>query len=84
LFQGPLGDLGQGLLQLPPCPFVADGLQGPRRRFGAQDALDRPSLKGLIPQGVFDRPVDILTLVMLFHPQDGSGLKATVSWMSLG
>ena len=84
MLQRPLGDLGQGLLQLPPRPFVADGLQGPRRRFGAQDPFDRSGLKGLIAQGVFDGPVDILTLVMLLHPQDGAGVEPTVAGMSGG
>jgi len=84
LLQGPLGDLGQGLLQLPPRPFVADGLQGPRRCFSAQDALNRSGLKGLVAQGVFDRPVDILTLVMLLHSQDGAGVEPTVAGMSGG
>ena len=84
MLQGPLGDLRQGLLQLPSRPFVADGLQGPRSRFGAKDPLNRSGLKSLIAQGVFDRPVDILTLVMLLHPQDGSGVEPTVAGMSGG
>ena len=84
LIQGPLGDFGQSLLKLLPCSFVANGLQGARGRLGPEDPLDRSCLKGLIPDGVFDRPVDILTLVVLLHPQDGSGLEPTVPGISFG
>jgi hypothetical protein len=84
LIQGPLGDLGQGLLKLLPGSFVANGLQGARDRLGPEDPFDGSGLKGLIPDGMFDGPVDILTLVLLFHPQDGSGVKPTVTGISLG
>lgn len=33
---------------------------------------------------MLDRPVDILTLVVLLHPQDVSGVEPAVSGMSLG
>jgi len=84
LIQGPLGDWGQGLLKLLPGSFVANGLQGARECLGPEDPLNGPSLKGLIPEGVLDGPVDILTWVMLLHPQDGSGVEPTVSGMSFG
>jgi hypothetical protein len=84
LGQEPLGDFGQGLLKLLPGSFVANGLQGARDSLGPEDPFDGSGLKGLIPDGMFDGPVDILTLVVLFHPQDGSGVKPTVSGMSLG
>ena len=84
MIQGPLGDLGQGLLKLLPGSFVANGLQGARECLGPQDSFDGSGLKGLILDGVLDGPVDILTLVMLLHPQDGSGVEPTVSGMSFG
>jgi len=84
LLQGPLGDLGESLLQLSPGAFVSDRFQGPRDRLSSQDSLNRSALKSLIAQGVFDRPMDILTLIIFLQPQDGSGVKATVSGMSLG
>ena len=42
------------------------------------------AFKGLIPDGVLDRPVDILTLVGFLQPQDVSGVEPAVSRMSLG
>ena len=84
LIQGPLHDFGQGLLKLLPCSFVSCGLQGARECLGPEDPLDGSSLKGLIPDGVFDRPVDILTLVVFLHAQDVSGMEPAVSRMSLG
>ena len=84
LIQGPLGDFGQNLLKLLPCSFVANGLQGARGRLGPEDPLDGSCFKSLIPDGVLDRPVDILTLVVLLHPQDVSGLKPAVSGISFG
>jgi len=67
LIQGPLGDLGQGLLKLLPGSFVANGLQGARDRLGPEDPFDGSGLKGLITDRVLDRPVDIITLVVLLH-----------------
>jgi len=84
LIQGPLGDFGQSLLKLLPCSFVADGLQGARGSLGPEDPLDGSCLKGLIPDRVLDRPVDILTLVVLLHTQDVAGVKPAVSGMSFG
>jgi len=84
LVQGPLGDFGQNLLKLLPCSFVANGLQGARGRLGPEDPLDGPGLKGLITDGVLDGPVDILTLIVLLHAQNGSGLEPTVSGVSFG
>src|SRR3990172_1849389 len=73
LIQGPLGDFGQDLLKLLPCSFVSYGLQGARQCLGPEDPLDGSCLKGLIPDRVLNRLVDILTLVVLLHPQDVSG-----------
>ena len=84
LIQGPLGDFGQSLLKLLPCPFVANGLQGARGRLGPEDPLDGSCLKSLITDGVLNGAVDILTLVMLLHAQDGPGLEPAVSGMSFG
>ena len=82
LIQGSLGDFRQGLLKLLPCSFVANGLQGARGRLGPQNPFDGSGLKGLIPDGVLDGPVDILTLVVFLHAQDRSGLESTVSGVS--
>ena len=84
LIQGPLGDFGQSLLKLLPCPFVANGLQSTQSRLSPKDPLDGSSLKGLIAEGMLDRLVDILTLVVLLHPQDVSGVEPTVSGMPFG
>ena len=84
LIQGPLRDFGQSLLKLLPCSFVSYGLQGTWGRLGPKDPLDGSSFKGLIADRVLDRPVDIITLVMLLHPEDVSGVKPTVSGMSFG
>ena len=84
MIQGPLGDFGQGLLKRLPGLFVSYGLQSAREGLGPEDPLDRSGLEGLIPDGVFDRPVDILTLVVFLHPQDVSGVKSAVSGMSFG
>jgi len=84
LIQGPLRDFGQSLLKLLPCSFVSYGLQGARGSLCPEDPLDGSSLKGLIPNRVLDRPVDILTLVMLLHPQDVAGVEPAVSGMSFG
>ena len=71
-------------MKLLPCPFVPDGLQGPRGSLGPEDPFDGSSFKGLIPDRVLNRLVDILTLVVLLHPQDVSGVEPAVSGMSLG
>ena len=84
LLQGPLGDLGESLLQLSPGAFVSDRFQGPRDRPGSQDSLNRSALKSLIAEGVFDRPMDILTLIIFLQPQDGSSVEATVAGMPCG
>jgi len=84
LIQGPLRDFGQSLLKLLPCSFVSYGLQGARGSLGPEDSFDGSCLKGLIPDRVLDRPVDVITLVMLLHPQDVSGLEPAVSGMSFG
>ena len=84
MLQGPLGDLGEGLLQLSPGAFISDRFQGPRDRPGSQDSFNRSALKSLIAEGMFDRPMDILTLIIFLQPQDGSGVEATVAGMSLG
>ena len=84
MIQGPLGDFGQSLLKLQPGSFVANGLQGARGGLGPENPLDGSCLKGLIPDGVFDGPVDILTLVVLLHPQDVSGVEPTVPGLSFG
>ena len=84
LIQGPLGDFGQSLLELLPGSFVAYGLQGARGSLGPENPLDRSSLKGLIPDRVLDRPVDIITLVMLLHPQDVASVESAVPGMFFG
>ena len=84
LIQGPLGDFGQGLLKLLPCSFVSYGLQGARGSLGPEDPFDGSCFKGLIPDRMLDRPVDVLTLVVLLHPQDVAGVKPAVSGVSLG
>ena len=84
MLQGPLRDLGQNLLKLLPGSFVSYGLQGAGACLGPEDPLDGSSLKGLIPEGVLDRPMDILTLVVFLQPQDVSGVEPTVSRMFLG
>jgi len=84
LIQGALGDFGQGFLKLLPRSFVSYGLQGAGNNFGPEDPFDRSCLKGLIPDGVFNRPVDVFTLVVLLHPQDVSGLEPAVSGISFG
>jgi len=84
LIQGPLRDFGQSLLKLLPCSFVSYGLQCARQCLGPEDPLDGSCLKGLIPDRVLDCPVDVLTLVMLLHPQDVSGVEPAVSGMSFG
>jgi len=84
LIQGALRDFGQGLFKLLPCSFVSYGLQGARQCLGPEDPLDGSCLKGLIPDRVLDRPVDVLTLVVLLHPQDVAGVKPAVSGVSLG
>jgi len=71
-------------LKLLPCSFVSYRLQGAGGRLGPEDPLDGSCLKGLIPNGVFDRPVDILTLIVLLHPQDISRLEPAVSGIALG
>lgn len=65
-------------------PFVSDRLQGAGDRLGPQDPFDGFCLEGLIANGVFHGPMNILTLVMFFHPQDVSGLEPTVSGMPFG
>jgi len=84
LIQGPLRDFGQSLLKLLPCSFVSYGLQSARGSLGPEDPLDGSSLKGLIADRMLDRPVDILTLVVLLHAQDISGLEPAVTGMSFG
>ena len=84
LIQGPLGDFGQSLLELVPCSFVPYGLQGARGSLGPKDPLDGSSFKGLIADRVLDRPVDVITLVMLLHPEDVSGVEPAVSGMFFG
>ena len=81
MIQGSLGDFRQSVLELLPCSFVANRLQGARGRLGPKNPLDGSGLKGLITDGVLKGAVNILTLVMLFHPQNGSSLKPTVSRM---
>jgi len=71
-------------LKFLPCSFVSYGLQGAWGSLGPEDPFDGSSLKGLIPDRVLDRLVDILTLVVLLHTQDVSGVKPAVSGMSLG
>ena len=66
-----------------PRSFVSYGLQGPRGSLGPEDPFDGSSFKGLIPDRVLNRLVDILTLVVLLHPQDVSGVEPAVSGMSL-
>jgi hypothetical protein len=84
LFQGSLGDFRERLLKLFSGPFVSYRLQGAGDRLGPEDPLDGSCLKGLIADGMFDRLMNILALVVLLHPQDGSGLEPTVSGMSFG
>jgi len=84
LIQGPLGDLGQGFLKLLSRSFVSYRLQSAGGRLGPEDPLNGSCLKGLIPDGVFNRLVDVLTLVVLLHPQDISGLEPAVSGIALG
>jgi hypothetical protein len=84
LLQGPLGDLGESLLQLSPGAFVSDRFQGPWDRLGSQDSFDRSALKSLIAEGVFDRPTDILALIIFLQPQDGSGVESTVAGIHCG
>jgi len=71
-------------LKLLPGSFISYRLQGARDRLGPENPLDGSSFKGLISDGVLDRPVDILTLVVFLQPQDESGVKPAVSGMSLG
>jgi len=79
LIQGPLGDFGKGFLKLLSRSFVSYRLQGAGDPLGPEDPLDGSCLKGLIPDGMFDRLVDVLTLVVLLHPQDVSSLEPAVS-----
>lgn len=71
-------------MQLSPGAFVSDRFQGPRDRPGPQDSLNRSALKSLIAKGVFDCPMDILTLIIFLQPQDGAGVEPTVAGMSCG
>ena len=84
MIQGPLGDFGQGFLKLLPRSFVSYGLQGAGDCLGPEDPLDGSCLQSLIPDGVLNRLVDILTLVMFLHPENVSGLEAAVSRIALG
>ena len=68
LIQGPLGDLGQSLLKLLPGSFVPYRLQGAGNRLRPKDTLNGSCLKGLIPDGMFHRAMNILALVMFLHP----------------
>ena len=68
LIQGPLGDFRQGFLKLLPRSLIPYRLQGAGNRLGSEDPLDGSCFKGLVPDGMFHRPMNILTLVMFLHP----------------
>ena len=79
-----MGDFRECLLKLLSRSFVSYRLQGAGGRLGPEDPLDGSCPKGLIPDGMFNRLVDVLTLVVLLHPQDVSGLETAVSGIALG
>ena len=84
LIQGPLGDLGQGFLKFLRRSLISYGLQSAGKSLRPEDPFNRSCLKGLIPDGVLHRLVDILTLVMFLHSQNVSGLEPAVSGIALG
>ena len=76
--EGPLRDLRQGIFKIPSGLFVPDGLQGAGLRFRFQDPLHRVSVKGMVPEGMLKRSLDVVAFVVLFHPEDGAGMEAHV------
>ena len=77
--EGPLRDPRQGIFKIPSRSFVPDGLEGALVRFGFEDPLHRSSVKGMIPEGMLERFMDVAAFVVLFHPEDAAGVEAAVS-----
>jgi hypothetical protein len=77
--QRPLCYRRQGLLKLLPPSFVTDGLQCARDSLCPEYPLYGSSLKGLIPESVLKRPVDVVAAIVFFHAEDVPGVESAVA-----
>ena len=82
--EGPLRDPRQRLFKIPAGLLVPDGLQSALLRFSFEYPFHRASVKGMVPQGMLKCFVDVAAFVVLFHPEDVSGMEACVSRLLFG